>query len=88
MDFVIARKHIVWRDAEDAVAVFFKLFKAKVVRYYEEDNQRGADAYRKANDIDKREDFVSPEIAQGNGEVIFKHTRLYLVVSKLQRVCQ
>ena len=57
-------------NAIDAGAVLFELVKVEVVLDEEKDHEGGADADSEADDIDKREDFVAAEGAQGDEEII------------------
>jgi len=57
-------------DAVDSAAVLFEMVEAQVVIDEEEDHQGSADADGEAGDIDEGKDFVAPEIAEGDDEVI------------------
>jgi hypothetical protein len=54
----------------DAGAVLFELIKGEVVLYEEIDYEGGADPDGEAGDIDKREDLVAAEGAEGDEEIV------------------
>jgi hypothetical protein len=54
----------------DASAVLFELIKREVVLDEEIDHEGGADPDSEADDIDKREDLVAAEGAEGDEEIV------------------
>jgi len=63
-------------DPVDTIAIGLVPVKTKVILYDQIDDEGGADADRKAQHVNERDDLVPPETAKGCFKVGYKHSRL------------
>ena len=62
---------------EDPVGLTVAGVIAELELYIQENEEKGSHAYGETQDVDKGEDAVTPEIAEGDFQIVFEHGEVF-----------